>query len=226
MQDVTQFTAARDELRQAGWHVGMAIVRDDVSVAGTDFQQRRRGVAGTVLVHKIIGAAAAQGMSVDKLQRLADQLLPEIKTIGFSSSGAVIPGHSNPSFKLPENTISYGVGIHGEPGYHEEPFQSSEMLAHELVNKLQINFHWRADDHFAVLVDSLGGTTAMETLVFANDVRQLLSLAGVHVDFAKVGTFLSSNGMHGLSLSLLHLVDPSWLQLLQAPVQTPSWPQA
>lgn len=201
------------------------IVRDDVSVTGPDHQQRRRGVAGTILVHKMVGAAAAQGTSVAGLKTLADKLLPKLKTIGFSSSGAYIPGHENPSFNLPEDTISYGVGIHGEPGYHEETFRSSELLANELVDKLRINFHWQAGDHFAVLVNSLGGTTTMETLVFANDIRQLLALGNVQVDFVKAGNFLSANGMHGLSLSLLRLADAAWLPLLQAPVQTPSWPQ-
>lgn len=225
VQDVKEFTAAAKELRQDGWDIGTAIVRDDVSVTGPDHQQRRRGVAGTILVHKMVGAAAAQGTSVAGLKTLADKLLPELKTIGFSSSGAYIPGHENPSFNLPEDTISYGVGIHGEPGYHEETFRSSELLANELVDKLRINFHWQAGDHFAVLVNSLGGTTTMETLVFANDIRQLLALGNVQVDFVKAGNFLSANGMHGLSLSLLRLADAAWLPLLQAPVQTPSWPQ-
>lgn len=221
--DVTSFTAAKTRLEAAGYEVGMTIVADDISVEGPALATRKRGVAGTILVHKVLGAAAAAGASVPELTALAQQLAPCIKTIGFSLAGAVVPGQEAPSFTLPPHSVAYGVGIHGEPGYRTEPFQSAELLARELITKLRQAFRWQAGEQYAVLVNSLGGTTVMENLVFNRDVRELLALQPITVAFNHVGNFMSANGMHGLSLTLMRLADPAWLTALQAPVAVPAW---
>lgn len=222
--DVSAFTAAQQQLQKEHWQTGLCIVADDISVDHESLKQRRRGVAGTILVHKILGAAAAQGASIAELTHIAAALVPNIHTIGVAASGARIPGQSTASFNLNPGEIYYGIGIHGEPGYRREPFQSSERLAQELISKLRLNFKWHADDHYAVFVNSLGGTTPMELMVFNNDVHELLTLAALTIDFNKVGTFLTANGMHGLSLTLLSLADPDWLTALNRPVKTPAWP--
>lgn len=198
--------------------------RRDISVDNASLKQRRRGVAGTILVHKILGAAAVQGASINELNQLASTLVANIHTIGVAASGAHIPGQATVSFTLNPGEIYYGIGIHGEPGYRREPFQSSELLAQELISKLHLNFQWHAGDHYAVFVNSLGGTTPMELMVFNNDVHELLTLAALEIDFNKVGTFLTSNGMHGLSLTLLKLAEPAWLTALNQPVTTAAWP--
>lgn len=222
--DVAAFTEAQQQLVSEHWHVGMCIVADDISVDNDSLKQRRRGVAGTIFVQKILGAAAVQGATIAELTTLATALTPNVKTIGVAASGSQIPGKESASFTLKTNEIYYGIGIHGEAGYRREPFQSSELLAQELVSKLKLNFTWKPDDHYAVLVNSLGGTTPMETMVFNNDVHELLELASLQIDFNKVGTFLTSNGMHGLSLTLLKLADPTWLTALKYPVTTAAWP--
>lgn len=222
--DVAAFTTAEVQLTAEGWQVGHCIVADDISVDNASLKQRRRGVAGTVLIHKILGAAVARGTSIAELTDLSASLNDNIHTIGVAASGAQIPGQTATSFSLQPDEIYYGVGIHGEPGYRREPFQSSERLAQELVSKLRLNFRWHAGDHYAVMVNSLGGTTPLELMVFNNDVHELLDLDAVTVDFNKVGTFLTSNGMHGLSLTLLKLAHPSWLPALQKPVTTAAWP--
>ena len=222
--DVAAFTTAQQQLINEHWQVGLCIVADDISVDNASLKQRRRGVAGTILVHKILGAAAAQGASIEALTQLATTLVANIHTIGVAANGARIPGQTAASFTLKPGEIYYGVGIHGEPGYRRESFQSSELLAQELISKLRLNFKWHAGDHYAVFVNSLGGTTPMELMVFNNDVHELLKLAALEIDFNKVGTFLTSNGMHGLSLTLLKLSDPAWLTALQRPVTTAAWP--
>lgn len=221
--DVGEFNQAKTQLAAEGYAIGMIVVADDISVESTSLVKRKRGVAGTIFVHKILGAAAAEGADLATLTALATKLKTQIKTIGFSLSGSIIPGQEAASFDLPPQTVAYGVGIHGEPGYRTEPFQSAELLARELVAKLKQSFHWQAGDHYAMLVNSLGGTTVMENMVFNADVRELLSLEPLDVAFSRVGPYLTANGMHGLSLTLFHLQDPSWLAALERPVTVAAW---
>jgi dihydroxyacetone kinase len=221
--DVAAFATAASTLRAAGYDIGTCVVADDISVDTQSLSLRRRGVAGTILIHKILGAAARHGASIAELRMLAAQLAPEIKTIGFSFSGAQMPGHDDYSFELPPNAVAYGVGIHGEPGYRVEPYTSSELLARELVGKLRQSFRWQRGDQLAVFINSLGGTAVMEQMIFASDVEQLLALEPVSVAWRKVGTFLTSSGMHGLSLSILRLSDPAWAGALREDVDVASW---
>lgn len=222
--DVKAFKTAQTTLQDQGWDVGMALVADDISVDNASLKQRRRGVAGTVLIHKLLGAAAANGATMAELTTLAQHVTAATKTIGVATSGALIPGQADASFTLNPGEIYYGIGIHGEPGYRQEPFQSSERLAQELISKLRLNFQWHAHDHYAVLVNSLGGITPLELMVFNHDVHELLQLDQLALDFHQAGTFLTSNGMHGLSLTLLHLEQTDWLAALNMPVKTPAWP--
>ena len=150
-RDVDEFCKARLFLENAGWKVGMAIVKDDISVDAASFEKRRRGVAGTVFFHKILGDYARKGASVEELQKVADELLENVKTIGVAFSGD--------NFLLKKNEIYYGIGIHGEEGYRKEPFESSEMLARELISKLKLSFGFKSQDTYAVLVNSLGEVT-------------------------------------------------------------------
>lgn len=221
--DVASFGAAASSLRSEGYDIGTCVVADDISVDTGSLIPRRRGVAGTVLVHKILGAAARRGANIAELRMLAAELMPEIKTIGFSFSGARMPGHDDYSFELPPNAVACGVGIHGEPGYRIEPYTSSELLARELLGKIRQSFHWHPGDPLAVFINSLGGTAVMEQMIFASDVQQLLQLEPVAIQWRKVGTFLTSSGMHGLSLSILRLSDPKWLDALQAEVHVAAW---
>lgn len=146
---------------------------------------------------------------------IGQHLTENLKTIGVAFSGD--------NFNLKDNEIYYGIGIHGEPGYRKEEFKSSELLARELIAKLRLNFQWYKDDTFVVLINSLGGTTPIENLIFNNDVCSLLALDNINIAFDKVGTFLSSYGINGISLSLLKVEDADWLHALQAPVNVPAW---
>ncbi len=214
-RDVDEFCKARLFLENAGWKVGMAIVKDDISVDTESFEKRRRGVAGTVFFHKILGDYARNGASVEELQKVADELSENVKTIGVAFSGD--------NFSLGEDEIFYGIGIHGEEGYRRERFESSERLARELISKLRLSFGFKPQDAYAVLVNSLGGVTKMEQLVFSNDVCELLEAEEVSVVFDKTGTFLTSFGLRGISLTLLRIEDENWLKALKAEVDAPEW---
>lgn len=213
--DLDVFLPAVIQAKTEGITITHIIVDDDVSVANdATFERRRRGVAGTVLVHRILGRAAAEGNSLTELKAMGEQIIHAMATLGVALSPAAIPGRAEPLFQLDEEELYFGVGIHGEAGYRKAPMQDSERIAVELVNKLKSRYRWRKGDKFAVLVNGLGGTTLMEQYIFTNDVRQLLQLEGLDVTWAGTGNWLTSLNMKGISLTMLKAEDEEWIRLL------------
>ncbi|MXQ47930.1 dihydroxyacetone kinase subunit DhaK [Streptococcus pneumoniae] len=221
--DIMNFEMAKEMAEMEDITVDSVVVDDDIAVEDSLYTQGRRGVAGTVLVHKILGYAAAQGKSLEDIKALAEQLVPNIKTIGLALSGATVPEVGKPGFVLEDNEFEYGIGIHGEPGYKKEKLQSSAQLATELVDKLLADFDAKEGDEFALLINGMGATPLMEQYVFANDVSQLLSDKGVKVTYKKLGDYMTSIDMAGLSLTLVKIEDPEWVTALNAPVTTVAW---
>lgn len=220
--DVMNFEMAKDMAEMEGIEVETIIVDDDIAVEDSTYTAGRRGVAGTVLVHKILGAYADQGKSLKEVKEVADKLVPNIKTIGVALSGATVPAVGKPGFVLEADEIEYGVGIHGEPGYRKEKLQSSKGLALELVEKLKGEYAWKQGDKYAILVNGLGSTPLMEQFVFMNDVKELLDKEGLVIEFKKVGDLMTSIDMAGLSLTMIKLED-DWKNQLNHPVTTIAW---
>ncbi|GAA0058550.1 UNVERIFIED_CONTAM: dihydroxyacetone kinase subunit DhaK [Streptococcus canis] len=221
--DIMNFEMAQELAEMEGIDVASVVVDDDIAVENSLYTQGRRGVAGTILVHKILGHAARQGKSLADIKALADELVPNIKTIGLALSGATVPEVGKPGFVLEDDEFEYGVGIHGEPGYKKEKLQSSAVLAKELVDKLADSFDMSVGQHYGVLVNGLGATPLMEQYVFANDVAKLLAEKGVAVSFKKIGDYMTSIDMAGLSLTLIKLDKDEWTEALQSDVITPAW---
>lgn len=213
--DVMNFEMAKDLAEMEGIAVESVVVDDDIAVEDSLYTQGKRGVAGTIFVHKILGNAAENGKSLSEIKELADKLVPNIHTVGLALSGATVPEVGKPGFVLDENEIEFGIGIHGEPGYRREKMQQSYDLAKELVNKLLENF--------GMLVNGMGATPLMEQYIFANDVRKLLDEKGINVTFKKLGNLMTSIDMAGISLTLIKLEDDEWLNALEAPVNTIAW---
>ncbi|MBO0480597.1 dihydroxyacetone kinase subunit DhaK [Vagococcus fluvialis] len=220
--DVMNFEMAKDMAEMEGIEVETIIVDDDIAVEDSTFTAGRRGVAGTVLVHKILGAYADQGKSLAEVKAAADKLVPNIKTIGVALTGATVPAVGKPGFVLADDEIEYGVGIHGEPGYRKEKLQTSKYLAKELVEKLKSEFKWAKGDTYGVLVNGLGSTPLMEEFVFMNDVKALLEADEINVEFKKVGDVMTAIDMAGLSLTMIKLED-NWKEQLNHPVTTIAW---
>ncbi|MBO0436381.1 dihydroxyacetone kinase subunit DhaK [Vagococcus fluvialis] len=220
--DVMNFEMAKDMAEMEGIEVETIIVDDDIAVEDSTFTAGRRGVAGTVLVHKILGAYADQGKSLAEVKATADKLVPNIKTIGVALTGATVPAVGKPGFVLADDEIEYGVGIHGEPGYRKEKLQTSKDLAKELVEKLKSEFKWAKGDTYGVLVNGLGSTPLMEEFVFMNDVKALLEADEINVEFKKVGDVMTAIDMAGLSLTMIKLED-NWKEQLNHPVTTIAW---
>ncbi|UJF16753.1 dihydroxyacetone kinase subunit DhaK (plasmid) [Jeotgalibaca sp. MA1X17-3] len=219
--DIMNFEMAQELAEMEDIEVDSIVVDDDVAVEDSLFTQGKRGVAGTILVHKILGYAAQQGKSIKEIKQMAEELIPNIKTIGLALTGVTTPGAAQASFTLGEDEIEYGVGIHGEPGYRREKLQPSYDVADELLTKLAGEFD--ATKRFAVIINGLGGTPLMEQYVFTNDVKKLMNKRKWSIDFYKVGNFMTSLEMQGLSLTLLCLENDFYMEALNAPVETISW---
>ncbi|MFD5260911.1 DhaKLM operon coactivator DhaQ [Bacillus wiedmannii] len=222
--DVANFLAAEQIAKEEGRQIDHIIVNDDVSIEDdASFNKRRRGVAGTVFVQKILGAAALEDPSLEELTMLGQSIIKNLHTLGVALSPANDPVKGKASFSLNDDEVFYGVGIHGEKGYRKEALSSSEILAIELMNKLKSIYRWRKGDNFAILINGLGATPLMEQYIFANDIRRLCELEGLQITFVKVGTLLTSLDMKGVSLSLLKVADLDWVKWLKENTETASW---
>lgn len=221
--DIMNFEMAQDMAEMEGIKVSSVVVDDDIAVEDSLYTQGKRGVAGTILVHKILGHAAQSGKTLEEIKTLADELVKNIHTLGVALSGATVPEVGKPGFILAEDEIEFGVGIHGEPGYRKEKLVNSHELATELTHKLLQSFEYTENDQFGILINGLGSTPLMEQYIFANDVANLLAQSNINVTFKKLGNYMTSIDMAGLSLTLIKLNDPQWLEALKAPVNTIAW---
>ena len=221
--DIMNFEMAQELAEMEGIEVASIVVDDDIAVENSLYTQGRRGVAGTIFVHKILGHAAREGKSLAEIKDLADKIVPNIHTIGLALSGATVPEVGKPGFVLAEDEIEYGIGIHGEPGYRKESMQPSRQLAEELTGKLLEAFEAKTDERYALLINGMGATPLMEQYVFTNDVASILGDAGLDVAFKKLGNYMTSIDMAGLSLTLMKIAEDAWLEALESPVKTIAW---
>ena len=221
--DIMNFEMAQEMAEMEGIEVASVVVDDDIAVEDSLYTQGRRGVAGTILVHKILGNAARAGKSLTEIKALADELVKNIHTVGLALSGATVPEVGKPGFVLADDEIEFGIGIHGEPGYRKEKMQPSKDLAKELVEKLSQSVELKSGKKIGILINGMGATPLMEQYVFAADVANLLADAGVEVVYKKLGNYMTSIDMVGISLTFIQLDRPDWLTALNSLVTTAAW---
>lgn len=221
--DVMNFEMAKDMAEMDGIKVDSVIVDDDIAVENSMYTQGRRGVAGTILVHKVLGAAAQAGTSLPEISQLAQEILPNIKTVAVALSAATNPETGKPGFELKNDEIEYGVGIHSEPGYRREKIKSSQALVTELVSKIDQEIHFDSQKQYAVLVNGLGATPLMEQYIFSNDLINNLAQKQIRPVWMKVGNYMTSIDMAGISLTVFELQAKQWLEYLNEPVETIGW---
>ncbi len=221
--DVMNFDMAMDMAEMEDIKVKSIVVDDDIAVENSTYTQGRRGVAGTILMHKILGAAAQNGASLAEIEELAKQVLPNIKTIAVALSAATNPETGKPGFTLKDDEIEYGVGIHSEPGYRVEKIKPANELVKELLGKLDNELKLDSAKKYAVLVNGMGATPLMEQYIFTNDLFNQLNESGLNPVFTKVGNYMTSLDMAGISLTMLEIQDDKWLEYLNTPVETIAW---
>jgi dihydroxyacetone kinase-like protein len=220
--DVMNFEMAAELARAAGIEVEQVVVDDDVAVDGSTYTIGRRGIAGTVFVHKIAGAAAEQGRTLQEVKAVAERVVRNTFSMGMALSPCTVPASGKPSFTLAEDEVEIGLGIHGEPGTHREAMQSARATVETLLKRIATEADVQAGDEVAVLVNGLGATPLSELYIVYRSVVEILKFAGVNVYRAYVGEFMTSLEMAGFSLTLLKL-DEELKALLDAPACTPAW---
>ena len=223
--DRLNFGLAAELARAEGIPVETVVVADDVSLHDTVEPARRRGIAGTVLVHKVAGAAAAAGAALQDVLREATAAAEALGTMGVALGPCTVPAAGKPGFTLEEDEIELGLGIHGEQGVRRVPMQTADSLVDTLLTTIVEDRRISSGDRVVLLVNGLGGTPPMELAIVARRALAALRQGGIRVERAWSGTFLSALEMPGCSLTLLK-VDDARLARLDAAADAPAWPGA
>src|SRR6476620_6954857 len=220
--DVLNFSAAATRLRAQGMRVALLAVTDDVASAPPAERHRRRGVAGDLVVFKVAGAAAEAGYDLDAVEAVASRANDRTRSFGAAFDGCTLPGAEAPLFTLPEGTIAWGLGVHGEPGVGEGQLPSADELAAELVGRVLEDAPADGGSRVAVLLNGLGSVKYEELFVLWDAVRPLLEAAGLDVVAPEVGELVTSLDMAGCSLTLSWL-DDELETLWTSPADTPAY---
>ena len=223
--DVMNFEMAADLARDEGIEVEQVIVADDVAVENSTWTIGRRGIAGTIFVHKIAGACAEAGGSLQEVKRVAEKVIENIRSMGMAINACTVPAAGKPSFDLTEDEVEIGIGIHGEPGVSREPIASADAIADKLLDKILAEGIFNPGDETAVIVNGMGATPLMELFIANRHIDQVLQEKGIKVYRSKVGNFMTSLDMAGFSITLLKL-DDEMKKYLDAPCDTPALTQA
>jgi dihydroxyacetone kinase len=223
--DRLNFGLAAEMARSEGIPVEMIIVDDDVALNGKTQFAGARGLAGTIFVHKLVGAAAAQGRSLAEVAAIGRGAIKSLATMGVSFSAGTSPAVGKPSFELAEDEMELGLGIHGEPGVTRTRIQPADELTETLLNQILKHGNFGNDRRVVVLINNLGATTAMELAIVARHAMAILEKKGYTVERLYAGTLLSSLDMAGISISVLGVNEAS-LRWLDAPTSAPAWPNA
>lgn len=203
-------------------NVTSVYVNDDIAVKDSLYTVGRRGVAGTVFVHKIAGAAAEQGKDLDEVKGVANKVIANVRSLGFALTSCTVPAKGTPTFELGEDEMEFGVGIHGEPGIAREKIASADELAGRIVEAIGEDLKLAADNEIALLINGFGGTPLQELYLFNNSVTAEIEKRGIKIYKTIVGNFMTSIDMAGASVSVLKL-DSELKDLLDYAADTPAY---
>ena len=219
--DVMNFEMAAEMSEMDGIPVKYVVTNDDVAVQDSLYTVGRRGVAGTIFVHKIAGAKAEEGAELEAVQAVAQKVVDNVRTMGMAIKPCTVPAAGKPGFELSDDEMEVGIGIHGEPGTHREPLKSADEIVDMLLEKILADIDY-ADSEVAVLINGAGGTPLMELFIVNNHVSDVLAANGIKVYKTFVGNYMTSIEMDGFSISLLRL-DDEMKKLLDAKADTPAF---
>lgn len=217
--DVLNFETAAELASLEGIEVRSVVVADDVAVEDSLYTAGRRGVAGTVLVEKVAGAAAERGDDLAAVTAIAQHAIDNVRSMGVALSPCTVPHAGRPSFDLEEDEVEIGIGIHGEPGRHRVPLQSADSITDHLLDAVTADLRLRPGERVLLLVNGMGGTPLSELHIVYGHARRRLEEAGIVVARSLVGNHVTSLDMQGASVTVLRL-DDALLELWDAPVRT------
>jgi triose/dihydroxyacetone kinase / FAD-AMP lyase (cyclizing) len=221
--DRLNFGLAAEMARSEGIPVEVIVVDDDVALNGSTSATGARGLAGTIFIHKLVGAAAAQGKNLTDVATIGRAAIRSLATMGVSFSAGTSPTVGKPSFELAADEMELGLGIHGEPGVTRTRLESADQLTETLLTQILKQGKFGNHRRVVTMINNLGATTEMELAIVARHALAFLERNGFTVERIYAGTFLSSLDMAGISISILGLED-GWLSLLDAPTSALAWP--
>jgi dihydroxyacetone kinase-like protein len=214
--DLMNFDMARE---MGSAQVETVITDDDVAVETSTWSTGRRGVAGTMIVEKLVGAAAEAGQDLAACKALGQRVNASTRSMGVALTSCTVPAAGRPTFAVAEDEIEVGVGIHGEPGRRREKLLPADDLVMEMVSAILADFGDRATGDILLLVNGFGATPAMELYLVFNTARRLLEARGLRVARSLVGNYVTSLDMAGCSITVT-LLDDALARLWDAPVRT------
>ena len=219
--DIMNFEMAADLAADMDIPVRSVVVRDDVAVKESTYSTGRRGIAGTVFVHKIAGARAEAGGTLEEVAELAQRTADNVRSFGVSLSSCILPAVGAPGFAIGEGQMELGMGIHGEPGIEQTAMKQASEIAEIMVEKITADLDYSGAET-AVIINGLGGTPLMELYILAGEIDQKLRAKNITPVKYLTGNFMTSLEMAGASMSMLRL-DDEMKQYLTAPCDTMAW---
>ncbi|AZO72105.1 MAG: dihydroxyacetone kinase subunit DhaK [Mesorhizobium sp.] len=213
--DVMNFDMAAEMLDG----VLQVVTNDDVAVENSSYTTGRRGVAGTLVVEKIVGAAAEQGMALPELKAIGDRVNAATRSMGVALTSCTVPAAGKPTFEIGDSEMEFGVGIHGEPGRRRDALKSADAIAEEICAAILGDLGDRAKGPALLFINGFGGTPSMELYLMYNSAREIFESNGVTVARSLVGSYVTSLDMAGCSITLT-MLDDETTALWDAPVHT------
>ncbi|WP_315274419.1 dihydroxyacetone kinase subunit DhaK [Selenomonas sputigena] len=219
--DVLNFEMAIDMAKDEGVNADYVIVNDDVAVKDSLYTTGRRGVAGTIFVHKIAGARAEEGASLAEVKACAESVIKNVRSMGMAIAPCTVPAAGKHGFTLAEDEVEIGIGIHGEPGTSREKMLSANEAAKRLLDTILADLDYSGKE-VVVLVNGMGATPLMELYIINSFAQDYLKEKGVKVYDTMVGNYMTAIEMAGFSLTLLRL-DEDMKRLYDAKADTLAW---
>jgi len=204
--DIMNFEMAIDMAKDEDIEADYVVVNDDVAVKDSLYTTGRRGVAGTVLVHKIAGAKAEQGASLAEVKAVGEKVIANVRTMGMAIAPCTVPAVGKPGFELADDEVEIGIGIHGEPGTTREKISTADETAKKMLDTILADIDFKGQE-VVVVVNGMGATPLMELYIINNFVQDYLKEQGIKVYDTLVGNYMTSIEMAGFSLTLLRLDD-------------------
>lgn len=217
--DVMNFEMAKEMAEMDGIKVDSIIVNDDVAVENSVYTAGRRGIAGTIFVHKIVGALAEEGANLKEIKSIAEKVMKNTRSMGMALSSCIVPAAGKANFSLGENEVEIGMGIHGEPGTHREKISCCDKITSQLVDKILTDMPIDEGEEVAVMINGLSGTPLMELFIVNKKVHEILTSKNIKVHKTFVGEYMTSLEMAGVSVSMIKL-DSELKRLLDAKADT------
>jgi dihydroxyacetone kinase-like protein len=219
--DVMNFDLAADMLREEKIEVASVLTDDDVAVQDSLWTAGRRGVGLTVLMEKLLGAAAEKGMGLAELKKLGDSIRATGRSMGLALTACTVPHAGKPSFELGENEMELGIGIHGEPGRKRVPLASADEITAMLMEPVLSDLPFKSGESIILFVNGMGGTPLIELYIIYRKAAQIAEKHGLKIARNLVGSYITSLEMAGTSVTVLR-ADDNLVKLWDAPVNTPA----